>query len=141
MKIIPVIISASLMSCSSGGDSRTAESDITGTYVREYAFEVSNPETGKRIGLRQIRDSIFVKRSDEGYQVSNRKWRMNDYDQEGWTSMQHAEDRPFPTFFASYDNRLGTLIPENSTLINPIVVDKDRLFKGTGKKNAYQRIE
>lgn len=141
MKTIPVIIIAGMMSCSSGGDSRITESDITGTYVREYAFEVSHLETGKKIGLRQIRDSIFVKRSDDGYQVSNRKWRMNDYDQEGWVSMQHAEDRPFPTFFASYDNRLGALTPENSNLINPIVVDKDRLFKGAGKKNAYQRVE
>ena len=33
--------------------------------------------------MRQIRDSIFVDETDDGFMVSNRKWKLNDYDQDG----------------------------------------------------------
>jgi hypothetical protein len=129
------------VSCGPNGNQSASSVDATGVYVREYAIEISNPETGKKIGMRQVRDSIFIEPSDNGYQVSNRKWRMNDYDQDGWVSMAHADDRPLPTFFATYDGASSVLKPENSSQVQPIFVEKGTVFKDKGKELAYHKIE
>jgi hypothetical protein len=130
-----------IVSCSTNGDKVGSTSDASGIYVREYTVEINNPETGKKIGVRQVRDSIFVERGENGYQVSNRKWRMNDYDQEGWVSLAHAEDRPLPTFLASYDDQLGALTSENSGGMQPIFIENGRLFKDGNKEVSYQKVE
>lgn len=130
-----------MVSCGTNGDKVGSTSDASGVYVREYTVDINNPETGNKIGMRQIRDSIFIERGENGYQVSNRKWRMNDYDQDGWVSMTHAEDRPLPTFFASYDDKSGALRPDNSGLTQPIFIEKGRLFKDGNKEKAYQKID
>lgn len=138
---LSVLASCAILSCATNPDSGKSNADASGVYVREYAIEVSNPETGKKIGMRQVRDSIFVERTKDGYQVSNRKWRVNHYDQEGWVSMAHSDDRPLPTFFASYDEDLSALTPDNSSLIRPILIEKGRLFKDERKEIAYQKVE
>ena len=38
------------------------------------------------------------------FDVSNHRWANNDYDNEGWRSMEHAEDRPFPRYIAIFKN-------------------------------------
>lgn len=139
--IFIVAASCGILSCTTSADSGLSTTDVSGVYFREYAHEVSNPETGKKLGMRQVRDSIFIEQTDDGYQVSNRKWRMNDYDKEGWVSMSHAGDRPFPTFFASYDEELSALTPENSSITQPVLIEKGRLFKDKDKEIAYQKVE
>ena len=139
--IFIVAASCGILSCTTSADSDHPDADASGVYVREYAYEVSNPQTGKKIGMRQVRDSIFIEPRDNGYQVSNRKWRMNDYDRDGWVSMSHAEDRPLPTFFASYDEESSALKPQNSSQMRPIFVEKGSLFKDKEKEIAYQKIE
>lgn len=130
-----------LVSCNPEKESGS-KGDASGTYVREYAIEITNPNTGEKIGMRQIRDSIFVSSTDNGYQVSNRKWKMNDYDQEGWVSMAHADDRPLPTFLASYDEESNQLNPDNS-MTQPIFIDKEngKLFKDSSRKTAYVKTK
>lgn len=139
--IFIVAASCGILSCTTSADSEQANTDASGVYVREFAIEISNSETGKKLGMRQVRDSIFIEQTDDGYQVSNRKWRMNDYDQEGWVSMAHAGDRPFPRFLASYDEELSALTPENSSPTQPILIEKGRLFKDRDKEIAYQKVE
>ena len=95
-----------LVACNSSENSRVGENDASGVYAREYSSEVTHPETGNKLGIRKIRDSIFVQAVDGGYEISNHKWRLNDYDQEGWVSMKHADDRPLPTFIAAYDEEV-----------------------------------
>lgn len=138
-----VAASCGILSCTTNADSGRSNSDATGVYVREYAYEVSHPETGKKLGMRQVRDSIFVEQTDDGYQVSNRKWRMNDYDQEGWVSMAHSEDRPLPTFFALYDKQSKSLTPENTGYAQPVFIDHENgtLFRDSSRKAPYDRIE
>jgi hypothetical protein len=101
-----------LVSCNSESNSNSANADASGIYVLEFAMEVTNPNTGDKLGMRQIRDSIFIEREGNEYKVTNRKWRMNDYDQDGWVSMEHADDRPLSTFFASYDETSSELLPK-----------------------------
>jgi hypothetical protein len=141
--IFIVAASCGILSCTTSADSGRSNADVSGVYVREYAFEVSNPETGKKVGMRQVRDSIFIERAENGYQVSNRKWRMNDYDQEGWVSMAHAEDKPLPTFFASYDKQSESLLPEKTGYAQPIFIDDENgtIFKDGSRELAYNRID
>lgn len=131
-----------LVSCNPGKEI-SSNDEASGIYIREYAIEITNPNTEEKIGMRQIRDSIFVSLTDNGYQVSNRKWKMNDYDQDGWVSMAHADDRPLPTFLASYDERSEQLNPENSNISQPLFVDSKSgiLFKNSSKDIGYKRVK
>lgn len=73
---------------------------ISGVYVREYSFTVKNPETSEDVGMRTVRDTIFIKAQGSQFEVSNHKWMLNDYDKEGWRNMAHSDDRPFVTHLA-----------------------------------------
>lgn len=141
--ILSVVASCSIVSCTTNSDSGRTNADASGVYVREYAYEVSKPETGKKLGMRQVRDSIFIEETDDGYQVSNRKWRMNDYDQEGWVSMAHSGNRPLPTFFASYDKNSKAFTPTNASIVKPLFVGEGGgvLFRGSARERAYHKTE
>lgn len=82
---------------------------ISGAYVREYTFKVIHPESGNEIGMRAIRDTIIIRSIKATYEVSNNRWSLNDYDQDGWKNMEHAEDRPLPTYTAAYEPETGSL--------------------------------
>ncbi len=130
-----------VVSCSTKESKHNFDS-ATGVYVREYSLDVTNPETGQKIGMRQVRDSIFVKPGGDGYQVSNSKWRMNDYDNEGWVSMAHADDRPLPTFIASYDAHTRSLNSNNPNVSQTIVLDakNEKLYKGAQNDKPYIKV-
>jgi hypothetical protein len=130
-----------VLSCSNSEDQNRSASDASGTYVREYAIEVTHLETGNKIGMRQIRDSIFVQATNEGYKVTNRKWRMNDYDQEGWVSMAHADDRPIPTFLASYDEQSHQLSSKSVNVTHSLFIKNGRLFRDSSKNIEYKKIQ
>jgi hypothetical protein len=128
-------------SCSTKENKQSSDL-AAGVYVREYSFDVTNLETGEKIGLRKVRDSIFVQPGGDGYQVSNSKWRMNDYDNEGWVSMAHADDRPLPTFLASYDAHTKSLNSNNSNVSETIVLDAEnaKLYKGKPNDEPYIKV-
>ena len=92
-----ITVGLTVLACGTKEHSKSAD-EISGTYVREHSFKVVNPETGAEIGMRMIRDTIFIEPIENGYEVSNRKWRLNDYDKDGWQSMEHSDDRPIFTF-------------------------------------------
>ncbi len=137
-----IAVALLIVSCNSGEKHKVADKDVSGIYVREYAVEISNPNTGEKIGMQQVRDSIFIKAGGDGYEVSNRKWRMNDYDQEGWVSMAHDDDRPTPTFLASFDEASERLSPKSSDLAQPIYVDAEnrKLFRNSSKDIVYEKV-
>lgn len=132
----------SIASCGTNGDRPGSTADASGTYVRAYAFEITNPESGKKVGIRQVRDSIFIERNDNGFEVSNRKWCMNDYDQEGWVNMEHADDRPLPSFVASYDPASGSLTSQNHNINESFFLDEDnvKLFRGQVHDIEYIKV-
>jgi hypothetical protein len=131
-----------IASCNSGERQADVKNDASGVYVREYAVEISNPNTGRKIGMRQIRDSIFVKPGTGGYEVSNRKWRMNDYDQEGWVTMAHADDRPMSTFMAFFDDESNQLNPRNPDGSQSLLIDIDqgKLFRNSARDIEYRKV-
>src|SRR5688572_5843906 len=106
--ILICAVSLSSVSCSSN-EKVEANENTSGIYVREYSHEVTNLNSGNRIGYRKVRDTIFIEKTDKAYLVTNRKWRLNDFDNEGWVSMEHSEERPLPTFKATYDETSSSL--------------------------------
>src|SRR6478752_2992819 len=94
---IIVAVGFLIASCTRGKDT-SSSGDISGAYAKEYSFKVVNQETGTEIGMRTIRDTIFIQSAEIGYIVSNKKWTLNDYDREGWQNMEHSENRPMQTF-------------------------------------------
>src|SRR5207253_2713222 len=110
-----------LVACTSG--KKNSNENISGTYVREYSNEVTNPETNLQIGMRTIRDTIFVRSLNDGIEVSNRKWMLNDYDKEGWRSMAHSDDHPKPTYRAVFDNANSSLSSKDGATL---FLDKEK---------------
>ncbi len=132
-----------LISCNSKSNSNSDSADASGVFVREYAIEVTNPNTGDKIGMRQVRDSIFIEKEEDGYKVTNHKWRMNDYDQDGWVGMDHADDRPLPTFLAFYDEQSSELRAKGQKVSHSIFIDQKngKLFKNRSKDIEYSKVE
>src|SRR5687767_3123552 len=123
-----VAVSLMIMSCGSKENGSGADSKILGTYVKEYSFKVTNTGTGEEIGMSTVRDTIFIKPKQNGYEVSNNKWKLNDYDREGWQSMEHSEDHPLRTYQATFDPTDNSL---NAQFMVPLYLDqKGKLLKG-----------
>lgn len=116
---------------------------ISGTYAREYSFKVNNQESGDEIGMRIIRDTIFVRVVQDGFEVSNSKWQKNDYDTEGWRSMIHSEDRPMPTYLATYADADGRLNSRQPGLALILYTDpsKQTISKSPDKTQLYQKVK
>src|SRR5258705_6410530 len=107
-----VAVGFAICSCTRGQNTDSYD-EISGAYAREYSFKVVNPETGAEIGMRTVRDTIFVQYIKTDCEVTNRKWRLNDYDIEGWQSMEHDEDRPMPMFLGRFNSIDSTMIFES----------------------------
>jgi hypothetical protein len=133
-----VAVGFAIVSCTRGRDADSSD-EISGAYAREYSFKVVNPETGSEIGMRTVRDTIFVGLIESGYEVSNKKWRLNDYDREGWQSMEHDEDRPIPSFLAKFNSSNGSLNAESNAVLF-LDLEKGKLFKDEGREKPYQKL-
>lgn len=120
-----------IFSCNKQRDANATD-EISGAYVREYSFKVINPENGVELGIRLVRDTIFIKPRSDKFEVSNRKWAKNDYDIEGWRSMEHSNDRPFSSFQATYQNEPSMLNCVGCNL--KISIDTDNLIISVGNK-------
>lgn len=113
--------------------------NVQGIYVREQTVEVRHPESGDVVGNRRIQDSIFVEPVDGGFSVRNKKWHMKDYDNLGWVSMEHAEDRPFKTFVAELDEKSNILQSENGQSFT--IDENGRKLIRTGKTTlTYTKV-
>jgi hypothetical protein len=113
--------------------------EVSGVYVHEYSFEIVNPESGAKIGLRTVRDSIFIKAIEVGYEVANKKWRKNDYDLEGWQNMEHSDDRPMPLFRASFD--LNKLSNSDLSFVFYLDPNNEQLTREKGGTTVYYKVK
>lgn len=134
-----VAVGIVVFACRTKDHSRSNDK-ISGTYVREYSFKVVNPETGNEIGLRTIRDTIFVNPKQNGYEVSNNKWRLNDYSKEGWQNMGHTEDQPMPTYIAAYDPSDSSLNAEHALPLYLELIGGN-LYKGEKGDAPFRRVQ
>lgn len=135
-----VTVGFAMASCGSREDRSDSNSEITGIYAKEYSFKVTNTNSGEEIGMSTVRDTIFIKPKETGYEISNNKWRLNDYDKEGWQNMEHSEDHPLRTYQATFDQTDNSL---NAQFMAPLYIDREeqRLFKGKGKDAFYRKVQ
>ena len=140
--VLICVVGLFAMSCSNENAGSTK--NLSGTYVRESTNEVKHEFTGNTVGIRKIRDTIFVEPTDKGFKVSNMKWRLLDYDQDGWIRMRiGGPEGPLPTFRARYDETSKSLIAENELSSHPITFDEShsKLYKGKTRKVEYIKIQ
>jgi hypothetical protein len=126
-------------SCSST-ENNTNDS-VSGVYVREYSKDVLHQTSGDKVGMTTFRDTIRIAKSGEDYHIQNSKWKMNDYDQDGWQDMKHGDNRPLPEFDASYDEGSKTLSPKSSGVVPTLYIKQDQLSVGEDSKIAYTKID
>lgn len=133
-------VTVGLFAISCGSKKRDTQTDnISGVYVREYSFKVIHPERGDTIGVRTIRDTIFIGQRNQYYEVSNRKWKLNEYDKEGWKSMEHDDDRPTPIYKATFNNTDKTLVSEEGESI--LLGLSGQLYRGMKRDKPYKKIK
>ena len=72
--------------------------------------------------------------------MSNKKWRLNDYDKEGWQNMEHAEDRPMPTYIAAFAPSDSSINAEHAL---PLYLDLigGNLYKGEKGDAPFRRVQ
>ena len=118
------------------------QEQIVGRYVKEVEFEVQHPFTDRKLGRGMIRDTIFIFPKQNGYEIVNNKWRKNNYDTLGWQNLQLEDNRPMPTYRATFDPTYTTLNPELSGLFLSLKLDlvSNRLRKGKSKRNIYVKV-
>ena len=137
--ILIVAVGFAIVSCTKGRDTDLSD-EISGAYAREYSFKVVNAETGAEIGMRTIRDTIFIRSIGTGYEVLNKKWNLNDSDRAGWQNMEHADDRPLSTYQAQFEERSNSLTTELSP---PLFLDfkENSLFKDKTRQKPYIKVQ
>jgi hypothetical protein len=143
IKVILVLCFCGWMftSCLSGESKSSTDDEVAGIYVREYSKEILHQMSGNKVGMTTFRDTIRISKSEEGYHIVNTKWRMNDYDQDGWQDMKHGENRPLPEFDASYDEGTRTLNPKVSGIVPSLYIEKGQLSIGPKSKIAYSKVD
>jgi hypothetical protein len=138
MKGVDGFLIGVLICCACGNTKRANDDPIPGTYVREYSSEVITQLTGKKVGVRTVRDTLYITAAGKQYKVENAMWLMNDYDDDGWRNMEVDKFGPFPPFIAIYDETSRTL---NSRSAPDIVVSEDgKLFVLGESEIVYAKL-
>lgn len=134
--IFIAMVGLAILSCRTKNNF-SQEEEIPGIYIREYSFTVIHPQTGEEIGIRTVRDTIFIRSNRGGYEVSNEKWSRNDYDDKSWRNMEHADDRPMPCHQARFDPVNNAIVSEFYPPLYLKVEGGRRLCPSGKQKNCF----
>ncbi len=139
---LTIAVGLAVISCGTNDNSRSAN-DPTGMYVQEHSFKVINSETGKEIGIRSVRDTIFILPKGSHYEVSNHKWSLNDYDKQGWQNMKHSDDRPLPTYLGNFEADDASLNSIPTGLVESLYFDlqKHVVYKDKARAKGFTRVD
>ena len=137
-----LIVCLSCIACASGGEDSADSEYVAGAYVHTYSADVIDPETGEVMGIRTVRDTIFRKAAGDTYEISNSKWLMNDYDNEGWVTEMSDADKPTPTYITKYDTAKQKLIPTPQTnKFPPLYLGDEKIYWGEEKALEYTKVD
>ena len=140
MRIVSFLVGVSICyACGNPENANSSDDSIAGTYVREYSREILNQLSGNRMGMRTVRDTLYITSSGEKYKVENAKWSMNDYDNEGWQNMEHGESGPLPSFTADYDENSRTL--NSASAPDLVIFEEGNLSVGGKSEITYAKID
>lgn len=135
-----LIVVSICYACGNAESSKGSDS-VAGTYVREYSREMLNQLSGNKLGMRTVRDTLYITSTGDEYSVMNSKWSMNDYDNDGWKNMKHGESGPMPAFKASYDEKSKTLSPRGGAAPALTIAADGKLSVGEKSEIAYVKID
>lgn len=139
-RVVVFLVGVSICYSCGNTESSSGDDSIAGTYVREYSREILNQLSGNKVGMRVIRDTLYITSTQDGYKVENAKWSMNDYDNGGWQDMNHSESKPLPSFTATYDSESRTLNGESAA--PDLVLSEDGKLSVGGKSDiAYAKVD
>ena len=137
MKRVANFLIGVLICYACGNADKANDDSIAGTYVREYSSEILNQLSGNKVGVRTIRDTLYITSAGRQYKVDNSKWSLNDYDNDGWQNMEHGESGPIPSFIATYDQTTHTL---NSESAPDLIVSEDGISVGGKSEVTYAKM-
>jgi hypothetical protein len=139
--VVTVVVCFTILGCASKETGDARSEDVSGTYTNSYSAEVIDAETGEVIGTRVIRDTIFLRREGNGYEVSNRKWLQNDYDGNGWVDSMQGEIEPIETFKAEHNLKTGLLKPLDGNSRPPLFLEDEKIYWGEEKALEYLKAD
>ena len=132
--LIPAVLVIGCQSKKSGQNS----DDIAGTYVMEKTYEVRHEATGEPVGMATLRDTIIITKISDGYEVKNRKWKKNEFDEDGWVRQEHDA---MPVYKAKFDVSTQTLNSDPAGLFSSLKIKagEKQLVKGKAK-SKYEKV-
>ena len=96
--------------------------------------------SGNKVGMRTVRDTLYITAAADGYKIQNAKWSMNDYDTDGWQNMKHGESGPLPSFEAIYDEQSRTLTSNGNEAPALTIAEDGKISIGKKSDIAYMRV-
>ena len=139
--VFGVLLTISIIACSPKENKYPSADEVPGTYVNEYSADVIDPDEGQVIGSRTVRDTIFIKREGDYFQVSNRIWLQNDYDGKGWVDSLQGERKPMETYEGEYDLETGLLSPLIKNSAPPLFLEDEKIYWGEVKALEYLKVK
>lgn len=112
---------------------------IVGAYAQERKVEKTD-DTHRVIGTVTTRDTLFVSKKENGYQIDNRVWKFRDYDKDGWVRISNHEGARY-THICTYDKTDHSLNPVMSGLFLPMYLDLENGLLSYEKEFAYPWVK
>jgi hypothetical protein len=140
-RVAGFLVGVSICYACANSESTNEKDSIAGTYVRVYSREILNQLSGNKVGMRTVRDTLYISSVGNEYKVANSKWSMNDYDNDGWQNMKHGESGPLPTFNASYNKDSRTLNSEGGAAPSLVIAEDGKLSVGNKSEIAYVKVD
>jgi hypothetical protein len=138
--VLMVLVSLSIFACTSKEARYPRSDEVPGAYTNTYSVDVIDAEVGDVIGSRTVRDTIFITREGDGYEVSNRKWLQNDYDGKGWVDSMQGEIEPMKTYQAEYNLKTGLLRPLEENSRPPLFLEDEKIYWGQLRALEYSKV-
>jgi hypothetical protein len=138
--VLTVLVTFSIFACTSKETRYPRPDEVTGTYINTYSVDVVDAETGDIMGKRTVRDTIFIRREGDEYEVSNRKWLQNDYDGNGWVDVMQGEIEPMKTYKAKYNSTTGLLAPLEENSRPPLFLEDEKIYWGKVRALEYDKV-
>lgn len=129
-----------VFACGSNTEDREV---IEGMYLNTYTADVADPATGELWGQRTIRDTLFIKALDTAnvFEVLNKRWMTNTYDNKGWVTEMPGEPPSLPPYLTMFDANTYSLTPLTENSGPPLYLEGDSIHLGIAKALTYFKMK
>ncbi len=137
MSAIIFSIATMLLGCDNKNKQPLSD-EIAGTYAAERQGVQTHAFSDKVLGNFFIRDTIFIKQIENGYEITNHRWRNTDYDTMGWRREYENAMKTHTVTFDKTDSALRSAM----SFYAPIYLDLEnkRLYLSSKRTNPYNKV-